>query len=93
MTDPTQLTINDNQTLRNEENSLFKWVIGALIGILFTLIGILYGFLRSADASAISSISEIQSHQILDASRFQNLEANVFIICKSQKLNCIPPMN
>lgn len=39
-----------------------------------------------------SKIETIESKQATADSRFQNLEANVFILCSAQNLHCIPPI-
>lgn len=43
-------------------------------------------------AVAQADISELQNGKITSDLRFQNLEANVFLLCKAQTLNCIPPL-
>lgn len=87
-----QQTINEGQEVKNAENSLFKWAITVTIGLLFTFIGIIYGYLRNADAAVENDVKELKAHEITDAKKFQNIENNIYIICKAQKLNCIPPI-
>jgi len=87
----TQEERNSSQDTKNDANSLFKWAFGTLLGILFTLVGILYGYLKTSDVEADISIKELQQHQSSDALRFQNLENNVYLLCKAQKLDCLPP--
>ena len=79
--------------VKTVENSLFKWVISILISILFAFIGIIYGYLKSADASVENEVRILQNNELNNDRRFQNLEANVYLLCKAQKLDCIPPIN
>lgn len=79
--------------IEKKQNDLFKWVITVMIGVLFTFTGIIYGTLKNADATAMDSITDLKAHETADNARFQNLEANVYLLCKAQKLDCIPPIN
>jgi hypothetical protein len=88
----SQIDINDLQTIDNDRSDLFKWAITVLIGVCFTVIGIVYGFMNNSDASAMKSIDDLKSQQSINDSRFQNLEANVYLLCKSQRTDCIPPI-
>ncbi len=83
---------NASQIIKNTENTFFKWVIGILMTILFTFVSIIYNSLKLADATTATDVQEIKSHETSDNERFQNLESNVYLLCKSQKLDCIPPV-
>ena len=81
----------ENQSNENEID-LFKWITGILITVLFAFTSIIYTSLVNADNIAKDSIIELESYQTSDNARFQNLEANVYLLCKAQKLDCIPPV-
>lgn len=78
--------------ITREENKLFKWLIPLLIGILFSLLGIIYSSLKEADASISIQVKELKSHQDLDNQRFQNINGNIYIICKQLSVNCVPTL-
>lgn len=67
-------------------------VIGTLIGIIFALIGIVYGSLVSADANMKSDIGKLQSDYITTGQTIQNMANNIYLLCESSKtVNCIKP--
>lgn len=82
----------NTQDIKTAENSLFRWAISILIAILFAFTGIIYGYLKNADAAIDVDVAQLKKDNIESDRRFQNLEANVYLLCKSQKLDCIPPI-
>lgn len=78
-----------------EENKLLKWLLPVLLGLLLTLVGVIYGSQKVVDAQQTMDISNLQTKQVLTDSRLQNLQSNVYLLCLSsnKKLNCIPPIN
>lgn len=80
------------ESQQEKEIDLFKVIVGVLFTLTVSFVGIIYGFLKQADAEARVEIKTLQDHRMGDNARFQNLDSNIYLLCKSQKLNCIPPV-
>jgi hypothetical protein len=88
----SQSQTNDDQAIFNNESTQFRWIIGIILTIMFALIAVVYGFLRNADADSLQNIQTLQSQQSQDNMQFQNLNANIYIICRTLKADCLPAL-
>lgn len=65
-----------------------NWAIVLFIGGLI----VSWTMFSSGLAQAQRDIEDLKESKTTSDLRFQNLEANVFLLCKAQNLNCIPPI-
>jgi len=92
----SQQETNDSQAIKNEENTFFKWIVGILIGIILTFIGVFYTSLTLKDTNADTRITTLEestkSQNTQNALILQNMQSNIYLLCKSQNADCIPPL-
>ena len=92
----SQQETNDSQAIKNEEHTFFKWIVGILIGIILTFIGVFYTSLTLKDTNADTRITTLEestkSQNTQNALILQNMQSNIYLLCKSQNADCIPPL-
>ena len=72
-----------------------NWMLLAFIAMLIASWTTLNTRLTQAETMGNTNsadIANIQSKDTTNDLRFQNLESNVYLLCKAQNLNCIPPV-
>jgi len=88
--DKSNTRTNGEFAVQKAENKFYGWLVPALIGAIFILLGfILTNVLLFNDAVARADITKLQTEQIINYTDLVILNGNVVSICKSLNILCI----
>lgn len=81
------------ETIEKTENKLFKYITPIMLGLIFSLIGVIYTIQTLKIAKAEDRLTAVEQDNISKARSISNLEWNVYLLCINQikKIECKKP--